>query len=241
MIVCDSNIQQEQLHDIQLARPKKAGRVWQGVQHGELVDALSDEIMSRPGWNITDRKFSLSNDEADLAGAFELEVQGIDAPKDMKLSLGFITSNAMRRSLKLVVGTRVLVCNNGMATGEVLMQRKHTVNFDIYEELEYAVDAYTERAQRIPKLVEGLRSRNLTERESDTILLNAGRAGIMPWSRIGQVDEEYRKPTFADHDERTSFGMLQAFTHIVKKSPELMQMDMMNQFRETLPLDPAVN
>lgn len=241
MIVCNTNITHEQLHSITLQRPKHAGRIWTGVPHGELADALQDEINARPGWKVASSSFSLSKDKADLAGAFQVDIADLKAPEGMQFSIGFLTSNAMRRSLKIVVGTKVFVCNNGMATGEILMQRKHTNQFDIYSELETALDSYVDRAQQIPKMVDSWRSRNLTTRESDEILLNAGRAGIMPWSRIGKVDAEYRHSTFADHNERTSFGILQAFTYVVQKSPPLAQMDMMNAFRETLPMDPAVN
>jgi len=229
-----NNVDVEQLHEVKVVKPQRAGRVWKGIQHGELVDAITDEVTSR-GWKITDQQFSLSKNRADLAGAFELQIPNLEAPKDQAFSLGFITSNNMRRPLKLVVGTRVFVCNNGMATGQILMNKKHTINFDLYNELEYSIDEYMDKARLINNYVESLKNRNLTEPETEHILITAGRQGVMPWSRIGQVDEEYRNPTYQDHDERTSFGLLQAFTHIVKKNPPLEQMDQMSDFRTLLP------
>lgn len=224
----------EQLHDIKTKRPERAGRVWSGIPHGELVDAFHDEVRLR-GWTITSEQYALNPTHTDLAGAMELVVPGVEAPEGHTLSLGFLTSNNMRRSLKVVVGTRVLVCHNGMATGQILMNRKHTTGFNLYDEMDEALDTYVEKAMGISQVVEQLRARNLTANESEHILMTAGRAGIMPWSRIGQVDAEYSHPTYADHNERTCYGLLQAFTHIVKKNPPLEQMQQMNSFRSLLP------
>jgi hypothetical protein len=232
--VFGANTTLEDLQRIPLVRPPKAGAYWQGVPHGALVNTLSDEIRSR-GWTITDQKFSLSKDKGDLVGAFGLKIKGVDAPEGQSLSLGFITSNMMRVSLKLLVGTNVAVCSNGMATGEIVMQRKHTHGFNMIQEIEYSLDQYIPRAHKINHIVEGLQETVLSSTRSDEILMEAGRNRLMPWSRIGAVDKEYRNPTFAEHGKDTSWALLNAFTHTVKRNPPLQQMEQMNRFRELLP------
>lgn len=240
--VFGANTNLNDLNRIPLQRPAKAGAYWQGIPHGALASALIDEIGTR-GWGIADQRFAVSKDKADLAGAFTLDIKGLDAPEGQSLSLGFLTSNMMRRSLLLVVGTNVTVCNNGMATGEIVMQRKHTHGFQLFGEIEAALDQYVTKARGIGDVVTSLRERELSPVESDKILMDAGRSRLMPWSRIGAVDKEYRNPTFAEHGRDTSWALLNAFTHTVKRNPPIEQMNQMNRFRALLPtsMDVSLN
>jgi len=232
--VYGANTSLADLNRIPLQRPAKAGAYWQGIPHGALASALVDEIGTR-GWVIKGQRFAVSKDKADLAGAFTLDIKGLDAPEGQELSLGFLTSNMMRRSLLLVVGTNVVVCNNGMATGEIVMQRKHTHGFQLFGEIEAALDQYVAKARGINEVVEDLRNNKLRPAQADEILMEAGRNRLMPWSRIGAVDKEYRNPTFAEHGRDTSWALLNAFTHTVKRNPPIEQMNQMNRFRALLP------
>lgn len=225
----------ETVRQIELVTPRGAGRVWQGIPHGELCDTISDEVRSR-GWKVTDAQFHVSKDQADMAAAFALSIPDIDAPEGQTFSLGLLTSNAMRRTLKIVVGTNVRVCNNGMATGEVVLRAKHTTGFDLIGNVEHAITAYEEKIRAIPALVAKMRETELPPDSAEHILMEAGRAGMMPWSRIGKVDEEYRHPTFAEHGKGTAWALMQAFTYIVKDNPPQFQMDQMNAFRRLLPI-----
>jgi len=84
-------------------------------------------------------------------------------------------------------------------------------------------------------VVEDLRNNKLRPAQADEILMEAGRNRLMPWSRIGAVDKEYRNPTFAEHGRDTSWALLNAFTHTVKRNPPIEQMNQMNRFRALLP------
>ena len=232
--VYGSNIRLNDLANVQLQRPENAGKDWQGIQHSRLTTLLVNNINQR-GWEITGSRFSLSKDKADLAGAFSLKIDNVETPEGMDLSLGFVTSNAMRKALTMVVGANVQVCNNGMATGEIVMKKKHTRGFNLHEEINASLDQYQIKAGLIGETVDSLRRCDLSSKQSDEILMEAGRSNLMPWSRIGAVDKEYRKPTFAEHGRGTSWALLNAFTYTVKRNPALRQMDQMNQFRELLP------
>lgn len=169
-------------------------------------------------------------------GTFQLRVNDVKLPEGQALELGFLTSNMMRRRLKLVVGTRVFVCQNGMVSGDVVLSNKHTSRFDLYDALETAMDTYHVKASELPARIKAMQDRKLTATESDHLLMEAGRNRILPWSDIGLVAKEYAHPTFADHNVKSSWGLLNAFTHIVKKAPPLSQMDRINSFRELLPV-----
>ena len=72
----------------------------------------------------------------------------------------------------------------------------------------------------------------MTDEKRDEILMEAGRKRLLPWSRIGMVDKEYREPTFTQFTDRTAWGLYNAFTYIVQKSPARSQISAMANFRE---------
>ena len=233
--VYDENTKLEDLHRIPLRRPAKAGVRWKGIPHGVLAMVLTESITKR-GWKITDTKFAVSPNEAEMAGAFQLEIPDINIPEGQKLALGLLTSNAMKRSLLMVAGTEVTCCENGLATGQIVLRRKHTTGFNLQNEIDESLTQYRREVSAIPNIVASLREYDLSNWEQCRILMTAGREKLMPWSRIGKVDAEYQKPTFAEHGRGTSWSLLQAFTHHVKENSPLTQMTAMNRFRELLPV-----
>ena len=236
--VYDANTKLEDLHHIALRRPEKAGLRWQGIPHGALVKSLIAAIEKR-GWEVKDTKFSVSPNETEMAGALNLKINDVKLPEGLSLSLGILTSNAMKRSLLMVAGANVACCLNGMATGQIVMRKKHTIGFNLENEIQDSLDEYRKQVIGIDQVVADLKETELPQKEADRVLMEAGRQRLMPWSRIGKVDAEYRKPTFAEHGQGTSYALLQAFTYHVKKNAPLTQMTSMNRFRELLPVAPA--
>jgi hypothetical protein len=228
-----------QLQDIPLNRPSKAGARWKGVQHGDMVNALVTEFHKRE-WEVLSSQFALDGPKedktADMVGAFDLRLPNMDAPEGQEFSLGIMTSNGMRRATKYFVGTKVMVCNNGCSVGEIILHRKHTLNFNLEDAIRPALNEYVIAASKAKDLVAQLRHRDLGQAESDHLLLEAGRRQMLPWSRIGAVDAEYRNPQHSEHGANTSWALLNAFTEVVKRSPVHAQMPAMDKFRDILPL-----
>lgn len=233
--VYDANTKLEDLHHIALRRPEKAGVRWQGIPHGVLANAVVDAVTDR-GWKVKETKFSVSPNETEMAGALDLEIDDVQIPDGMSLSLGLLTSNAMKRSLIMVAGANVACCLNGMATGQIVLRRKHTIGFNLENEINDSLNEYRQQVVGINRMVADLKETELPQKEADRVLMEAGRQRLMPWSRIGKVDAEYRNPTFAEHGQGTSYALLQAFTYHVKKNSPLTQMTSMNRFRGLLPV-----
>ena len=128
----------------------------------------------------------------------------------------------------------------GSVTGIVTISLVTSGKFDDLEnEIQDSLDEYRKQVIGIDQVVADLKETELPQKEADRVLMEAGRQRLMPWSRIGKVDAEYRKPTFAEHGQGTSYALLQAFTYHVKKNAPLTQMTSMNRFRELLPVAPA--
>ncbi len=233
--VCGNNTTIEDLRQIPLVRPVDAGGRWKGIQHGELVDLIVADVEDR-GWVLGESQFSVSNNGADMAGALSLAIPKMRRTEGLVLGLGILTSNNRHRALSLFVGGTVSVCTNGLTTGEIVLHRQHTRCLDLRKQIQTALDYYTMAAWRIPKVVAGLRERELTEQEHEHVLMEAGRRGFMPWSRLGDVDWEYYRPRFGgEFGEGNSWAMLNAFSWVAKRNPPRRQMEQIDGFRKLLP------
>jgi len=234
--VFNNNVTIEQVRDIPMVRPENVGRLWQGLPHGELVDTILEEVQGR-GWVVSDKRFSVGHDGADLVGALDFASVGdLTPPEGISFALGFQTDNRCWRALKLFVGGEVTVCTNGLVTGEIILRRKHTIGLSIKEEICKAIDSYTVSAKCMSHHVESLRQRHLSNSQWEHIVMEAGRQGVIPGSRLLRLDSEFRNPRHAEHGTNTSWTALQAYTEVVKKSPVHAQMELINSFRAMLPV-----
>ncbi len=235
MIVHGTTTPEGIVRQTELVTPEKAGSRWQGITHNTLLDTF-ETVAAKHEWKLENGRFALTEDGQGLAGAYDVELPNLAPPEGQRFSLGFLTSNNMKRSLRIVAGTMVFVCNNGCVTGEHILRRKHTTGIQLHDELFLSFDRYYGMASKIQDMVTGMRGFGLCYKQSDRLLMKAGRSGLVGWTTIGQIDEEYRKPSFQyEEAHKTSWGLYQAFTHVVKNYVPHRQMEMSNSFRQMLP------
>jgi len=223
------------LSELTTVKPKDSCHWYQPIAHSVLINILLKEIENR-SWGVSNMNISLSKDTTGMAASLNLYIPSVKAPEGQSFSIGILTANDLTRRLRMVVGTNVFVCNNGMATGELIMIKKHTINLDLEAEVRSSLDVYLEKVKLIDDMVKRYTDRLLTEVESNQILMDAGRQEMLPWSRIGEVDKEFHNPTYPEHAEKNSWNLYNAYTSVVKKCPPLSQMTLMNKFRGLLPI-----
>lgn len=223
-----------ELKAIPLVVPEWASNRWQGIQHGELVETIHTQLNQHDirvldeGWYPSGRDFQRLN------GSMSLELPGIEPMEGTAFSLGVQHSNLGDHALKFAVGAKIFICSNGMVVGDYAVKRRHTIGLDLMESIGIGIKTYINRAKEVPVVAQKMRE---TEMEDDTVdhaLMAAGREGLISWSRVGQVDAEYRKPTFADHNEQTAWGLYNAFTYTIQKMPPQYHIKGLNRFREIL-------
>lgn len=231
--VYGANTTLEDLRKVETVRPATAGSRWVGIQHGDLADAIRDEVAVR-GWEVTEEAYAVGGkDGADLAGALGIKIKGWDggsAFEGMGMSLGFLHSNARRRALRLTVGARIACCNNGMCTGEVIMRRQHDRSVNLIDDIEQAVDLFEQHAKALPNAITNMRETEVTPEQASEVLMAAGRNKLVGWATIGRVDEEYRNPTYAEHGKDTAWALLNAFTYAAR--PNINPVKQMQTYKE---------
>lgn len=223
----------EQLREMTIVQPKNAGRIWKGIQHGELVDAIANRLESN-GIEVAGEQWYVAGQNRErMSGSMSLRIPDLEAPAGMEFSLGLHHGNDMAHALKFAVGLRVFVCSNGVVAGDFIVKRRHTNHFDLERVVNNGLDRYLEEIKEVRNTVDRMKERTYyTNHIPDEVLMDAGRNGLMPWSRIGQVDEEYRHPTFAETADHSAWGLYNAFTYVVQKCPPGHQIDAMSKFRE---------
>jgi len=207
---------------------------WQGIQHGELVNTIHEVLDSRKVSVLSEGWYPSGHDLGRLHGQLELSIPGKTAVNGTSFSLGIQHSNLGDHALKFAVGAKIFICSNGMVVGDYAVKRKHTIGVDLISIIQHGVDVYINRVSEVSETIDCMRTIELDVPTVDKALMQAGRDGLMSWSRIGQVDEEYNKPTFADHNEKTAWGLYNAFTYVLQKMPPQYHLNSMNQFRKIL-------
>lgn len=209
-----------------IAVPERKGIVsdrWMGVKHSELINQLV-KTCEASKVKIKETKLAVSSDKHDLFADFQ-----VDVPAEMKryvppglgISMGLVHSNMGRYSMRLLVGAKVFVCSNGLVTmsGELVLQRKHTTGLVINELLAEGVEKWKNRLKEVPAFVQQLQARKIKEPEAEHIILESARVGAIPWSEVGKVDAEWRKPSHKEFKDRTAWSLYNSFTELLKERP----------------------
>jgi len=224
----------EELRDVPFHRPTKAGRRWQGIRHYDLATAVEAALLWR-GIELQSEIWSVDQSGQSLVGGINLQFParlGIPAIDGMDYSLGIRHTNDLRYALTFAVGTQIIVCHNGVVTGAFVLCRKHTSGINLVEEVERGIDRFVQEARKVPEVIDSLKARSLTRRQTDHRLMEAGRQRLIPWSHVGQVHHEYEHPTHGEFAKRTGWGLYNAFNYIVKKGNPQRQLRALDRFRE---------
>ncbi len=190
---------------------------WTPVNHGTLARTILEESRSlglRPG----EHRWQTNESETDLFGCVDFgRKTGIDLPRGLNLSIGVRHSNEGRYAVTLVFGAQVLVCENGLITGEKRLSHKHTSGLDIAGMVREGLAAYIDSAKEVGRLVRRLKGIKLTETTADHVLVEAGRRQVLAWSHLGKVEGQWREPEHAVFKARTAWSLYNAFTAVIRE------------------------
>jgi hypothetical protein len=230
------SLSRAQLRRIQVVTPERDRDTsrWKGIQHGELADTIVKGLQER-AVTIKDECWYVGRkDDAHLTGSLKITVPKKKSPKGMDFSLGVHHGNDMSYALKFAVGTHIHICENGMVSGDIALKKLHTKGFNLVSAVGDGLDQFLNQLDNVGSFIESLKAIDISDQARDEVLMEAGRQGLLPWSRIGKVDKEFRKPTFAAFNQRNAWGLYNAFTYIIQKSPAHDQISGMSEFKDML-------
>lgn len=221
MIYGEGNADRELLRTIPI--PSREGGVsnrWQGIQHGELADAVV-QVAEQTGCEIVKETWQVGNKEGNLWGALDMRIPGennLTIPGEgMLFALGVRHSNLGQFALSFAVGGRVAVCQNGMFTGDFVLTRKHTIGVNLQVTVEQGFHRYLGEAHSVENLVNRMQAFPMDNRSQEHLLLEAGRQEVFPWNKLEDVDNLWRNPEFPEFKERNAWSLYNCFTQVTRE------------------------
>jgi len=206
-----------------------AGRRWEPIQHGALVNALRcrlDRHFGEPGRE----QFCISNDGAECIGAFQFSGPNLDVrvPGGTAFAVGFSHANDRSRALRLALGYRVLVCSNGVtaAYGNAATNARHLHvrgAGNLEDQVNDLVDRYLAQLDKVADSVEDLAHRELSNTESERLFVQLGRRNVLSWKHVGNAVEDWYTPRHAEFSPRTAWSWYNCVNEQTKSLPVARQ------------------
>jgi hypothetical protein len=198
------------------------------IPHSDLVNAILETLSFRH-INVVKDEYAVSADGMKLFGVMELEAMG----DGFRFSLGLRNANDKSMRLGLVVGIRILVCDNLAFSGDYEpVLHKHSKNFNLLAAISIGVDQIQRNFEPMRIQVERWRQAQITD---DFAKLTIYRAFVQdqldaPKHLAKEVHRLYFEPELPDFAPRTEWSLQNAFTGAFK------QLDPIPMYRATASL-----
>ena len=189
----------------------------QPVNHG-LALKLFRGYADHYALKLSNEKGVLSRDN--MMYIYTADINGSGDGKSYGYSLGFINYNNREKAFTGVCGTKVFICENGVATCKVNDSvARHTVlnASNIENRVKTVFDFYCGNSQKIGDDIERLKKIKLTDDIFGKVLLGFHRSHVMGATNIERVAAECDSPTVNDKNDSSMFRLYNAASWVAKK------------------------
>lgn len=194
------------------------------VPYGRFVEEVELHV-PRFGLTIGDARFALAREGEQMFGV--LTCTNGHGASDWGLAIGLRNSYDRSLSVGLVAGTHVFCCDNLAFSGEVSMQRKHTVHVfrDLPDLIYRMLSGVSSMRSRIAEETAAMKARELTPEWADHLLVESVRRNALPASQLPKVLEAWERPRHEEFAPRTAWSLYNAFTEVQKSRSPRAQME----------------
>jgi hypothetical protein len=134
--------------------------------------------------------------------------------------MGLRAANNKAMSIQVIVGARVIVCDNLMFSGDVIaLKKRHSGSLQIAKELDEAVLKFQDKFQVVKHSIENMQKIMLEDKDAKQIIFDVFKSKIFPIRLFNPVSDEYFNPTFEGRG-KDLWSLNNAFTHAAKLLPE---------------------
>lgn len=197
------------------------GKSYTVIPHGHIIDQTRARL-AKAGLHVTRELYRASADGEMAKGIYHLN------DKDSEMSMMFAWSNSYNKKMrfKCAIGARVIVCDNGMVSGDLAsFNRKHTGS--ALTDVDYTIDFQISHADQYFKNL-------VTDREMlKNVVLSKSDQGavvgqlfasmdILTLTQLGIVKREMDKPSHKyNSDENSAWSLYNHITMALKESHPL--------------------
>ncbi len=194
------------------------------VPYGRFVEEVELHV-PRFGLNVTSAQFALAREGNQMFGVVTCS-NGMPT-HDYALAIGVRNSYDRSLAVGLVAGTRVFCCDNLAFSGEVKMNRKHTVHVfrDLPDLIYRMLGQVSSMRSRIDDEIAGMKATVLGPHRAHHLMVEAVRGGVLPASRLPKVIGAWEEPKHEEFASRTAWSLFNAFTEVQKGSPPRAQLE----------------
>lgn len=194
------------------------------VPYGRFLEEVELHV-PRFGLKVQSSAFALAREGSQMFGVLTC-VNGKPAA-DYALAIGVRNSYDRSLSVGLVAGTRVFCCDNLAFSGEVKMNRKHTVHVfrDLPDLIYRMLSQVSSMRERIDGEIATMKVRELPPAHAHHLMVEAIRANVLPASRLPKVLEAWEEPRHEEFAPRTAWSLFNAFTEVQKVAGARAQME----------------
>jgi hypothetical protein len=189
------------------------------VPHGTIIDEIKSNFIEN-NFDITSESYKSTLNGEIALGKYEIDF-GYD--KDLKLMFGWSNSYNRQKIFKCASGASVLICMNGMVSGDFNhYSKKHyggkALN-DIITNIKYQINHAKKHYDRLVLDKEMLKDITLTKKDKASIVgdlyINEELINI---SQTAIVNRELKNPTHYYHDPNSAWDLYNYVTFALKES-----------------------
>jgi len=185
------------------------------IAHIDLVNSLLETLSFRH-INVVKDEYAVSPDGMKLFGVMDLETMG----DGYRFSLGLRNANDKSMRLGLVVGVRILVCDNMAFSGDFQpVLAKHSKHFNLQDALAVGVDQMQRHFKPMAQQIDHWRQAQLTDGQAKEIIYRAFIEDELeaPKHLARVVHQQYFNPQYPEFAPRTEYSLQNAFTGAFKQ------------------------
>lgn len=223
----------DEIANIDVVRPDNAGNKWKGLRHIDLIESMT-KLIQYNDMEIISQGQSVSEDGTSLIGYYQVD-GSMPEIAGQRYTIGYRHSNDMKHSITLSIGTTVMICHNGVITGEYIIRRKHTKNLNIEAEMFGAIQTVKNELFHVQPTIDYMRQKDMTYQYA-SLLLQGARQKLYPWSWIGKIDSECCEPSDdnPECDNSTAWGIYNGFNYVMRESNPERQYRSLHRFSELI-------
>jgi hypothetical protein len=227
MLMMDANVTR---NDLEGMYTPPATKTWKPISHYALVQALVVEAQNlglkvrSESWRVEDGAlYPQKGEKVDIPNARLFGYVDFEPPASMDPTLvpsvGVVHANDMSSALSFFFGAHVLICSNGVRTGEFCIKRKHTTGLNFEETIDTVFARLKSETSRVEQVHSRMQGLPVTVDKAESLIVKAARAGAFPSSQIIPVIDEFEEPTYKEFAEgpRSLWRLYNSATHIMKK------------------------
>ena len=184
------------------------------IAHIHLVNSIIESLSFRH-ISVVKEEYAVSADGMKLFGCLDLETLG----DGFRFALGLRNANDRSMRLGLVVGVRILVCDNMAFSGDFEpVLAKHSKHFNLNDALAIGMESMQRNFKPMADQIDNWRKAQITDAEAKAVIYRAFIEDELdaPKHLARIVHREYFEPSFPDFAPRTRYSLNNAFTSAFK-------------------------